>query len=119
VIFLNSIPVKDLPAIYQGAELFIYPSLFEGFGIPILESLQSKVPVITSKSGCFQEVGGKSSIYVDPHNVDEIFNAIKKILFDPGLQAEMKEKGYLHAQKFSNSIISQQIMELYNEISNG
>jgi glycosyltransferase involved in cell wall biosynthesis len=116
IIFLNSIPVENLPAMYQGASLFTYPSIFEGFGIPILEALQSKVPVITSKGGCFHEVGGTSSVYIDPENVEEIIDAIKKILSDSALQVEMKEKGFQHAHKFSNTIISQQIMDLYQEI---
>ena len=115
-IFLKAIPLEDLPVIYQSARLFIYPSVFEGFGIPILEALQSNTPVITSKGGCFEEVGGKYSIYVDPMNVDEMIEAIKKVLSDKNLQNKMKSEGYKHAQQFSNSLIAEKIMALYKSI---
>ncbi len=115
-IFLRAVPFEDLPAIYQGAQIFIYPSIFEGFGIPILEALQSGVPVITSKGGCFEEVGGKAAHYVDPMSVDEIIHAIKKIGEDSELRKEMIEKGKSQAKKFSNSLIAQQIMNTYLEV---
>ncbi|MBN2520256.1 MAG: glycosyltransferase family 4 protein [Bacteroidales bacterium] len=115
-IFLQAVPLEDLPVIYQSATLFIYPSVFEGFGIPILEALQSKTPVITSKGGCFEEVGGKGSLYIDPMSVDEIINAIKKLLSDTKLREKMKEEGFLHAQSFTNSIIAKQVMNLYQSI---
>jgi glycosyltransferase involved in cell wall biosynthesis len=118
IIFLQNVNMEELAAIYQNAALFIYPSIFEGFGIPILEALWSKVPVITSKGGCFEEVGGASSIYIDPLNVDEIANAIVNVLSDKTLSLLMSEKGYLHAQKFSNQVIARQVMELYNEVVN-
>lgn len=115
-IFLQDVPLEDLPAIYQSSEMFIYPSVFEGFGIPVLEALQSKVPVITSKGGCFNEVGGDNSIYVDPMNVDEIIEAIGMILSDSTLKQNMIEQGYIHAKNFSNSLIASQIMDIYKEI---
>lgn len=116
--FLHSLPSGDLPAIYQGAKLFVYPSLFEGFGIPILEALNSKTPVITSKGGCFGEVGGKHSIYVDPTNAEEMAAAIKKVLSDKDLQKKMKEEGYKHARKFNKEEIAGQMMDLYKTLYN-
>lgn len=115
-IFLKAIPLEDLPAIYQLANLFIYPSVFEGFGIPILEALQSNVPVITSKGGCFEEVGGKHTIYVNPMDVDDMIEAIKKVLSDKTLQNKMKIEGLKHAQQFSNSLIAEKIMALYKSL---
>jgi len=115
---LHNILMDDLPAIYQNARLFIYPSIFEGFGIPILEALWSKVPVITAKGGCFDEVGGPSTLYVDPLNVDELGEAIIRVLSDKNLSNTMVENGYVHAQKFSNMIIAQQVMDLYQEVVN-
>jgi glycosyltransferase involved in cell wall biosynthesis len=91
VYFLGQVSGEDLPALYQGAELFIYPSLFEGFGIPILEALNSGVPVITSRDGCFPEAGGPGSVYVDMQKPEELAAAIKQILDDKSLQAHMPE----------------------------
>ena len=116
VIFLNEVPVSDLPGIYQMAKLFIYPSVFEGFGIPILEALYSEVPVITSKGGCFSEAGGKYTCYVNPKNEEEIGEAIIKILNDNGMQQKMKIEGRKHALRFSGDNVANQVMELYKDL---
>jgi len=114
IYFLKEVPVQDLPGIYQMASLFIYPSLFEGFGIPVLEALNSGTPVITSTGGCFRETGGPGSIYVEPFDVKAIAAAIEKILNDPLVHSDMVKKGLEHASKFSNEIMAQQTMKLYN-----
>jgi len=116
---LHNIPQSDLPAIYQNASIFIYPSIFEGFGIPILEALWSKVPVITSKGGCFNEVGGNSSKYIDPNNVDEITYSIKELLTDSSLCRTMIENGYRHAQQFTAGKNALDIMNVYTRLING
>ena len=100
IIFCDIVQNQDLPGIYQLADLFVYPSIFEGFGIPILEALYSRVPVITSKGSCFAEAGGDYTIYVDPNNVEEMAAAIKKVLFDRDLQEKMITEGYRHARNF-------------------
>ena len=116
IYFLENVPSEDLPALYQGAEVFIYPSTFEGFGIPILEALSSGTPVITSKGGCFPEAGGESTLYIDPDHPGEISAAILKILDDSGLRKSMSEKGSQHAEKFSNDIIAGGIMDVYKKL---
>ncbi len=116
IYFKDEVSIEDLPAIYQLADLFIYPSVFEGFGIPILEALYSKVPVITSKGGCFSEVGGASTVYVDPTDIGEISEAIKYISSRKELQEEMIEKGYLHARKFSSTATAQSTMNIYKQL---
>ena len=118
VIFLKEVPVKDLPGIYQMAKVFIYPSIFEGFGIPILEALYSKVPVVTSIGGCFSEAGGPFSKYIDPKNTEELGEAIRRILEDTDLQQQMKNEGYRHALKFSGENVSEQVMKVYNDLLN-
>ena len=118
VIFLKEVPVTDLPGIYQMAKVFIYPSIFEGFGIPILEALYSKVPVVTSTGGCFSEAGGPFSQYVDPKNTEELGEAVRRILEDSELQQQMKNEGYRHALKFSGENVAQQVMKLYNDLLN-
>jgi glycosyltransferase involved in cell wall biosynthesis len=117
--FLNEISVEDLPAMYQMAELFIYPSVFEGFGIPILEALYSRVPVITSQGGCFREAGGPSSVYVNPSDPEEISEAIQYIINREKLQAEMKEIGYRHALQFSDENIARDLMNIYEKLVYG
>lgn len=114
VIFLNNVPDKFLPAMYQMASLFIYPSVFEGFGIPILEALNSGVPVITTQGGCFSEPGGKHSCYIDPDNIDAIAEAIDKVLNDNELQNKMITAGYKHALKFREENLSKRLMEVYS-----
>ena len=116
VIFLHNVPTDDLPAFYQNAKLFVYPSLFEGFGIPILEALTSKTPVITSRGGCFAEAGGKSSIYIDPENIDELADAIKQTLNDSTLRDNMIIDGFVHAQQFRQDKIASNIMSVYEKL---
>jgi len=119
VSFLKGISNKELAMLYQGAALFIYPSLFEGFGIPIIEALYSGTPVITSKGGCFGEAGGQGSLYVEPQNEEELKNAIVKVLSDDNLSKEMIQKGKVHLRKFSDEYIADRYMDLYSSLIAG
>ncbi len=116
IYFCYSVKNDDLPAIYQLASLFVYPSFFEGFGIPILESLFSKTPVITSKGGCFPEAGGESSLYVDPYNVEELIEAIKKVLNNTALANKMINDGFQHAQNFTSEKAARNVMQVYYKL---
>ncbi len=113
VIFLENINNNELPVIYQKAKMFIFPSFFEGFGIPIIEALTSKTPVITTKGGCFPEAGGPDSIYIDPVNENELAEKINTLLNSDSLCKQIAEKGFLYAQKFHPKIVTAQVMELY------
>lgn len=115
VLFLENVTNEELPIIYQKASVFIYPSIFEGFGIPILEALISKTPVITTKSGCFPEAGGPNSIYIDPLNEVMLAQKINEILVSESLKKEMSEKGFIYAEKFHKVKIAQQLMDLYSK----
>ncbi len=116
VYFLHNVPTEELPAFYQMAKVFIYPSIFEGFGIPILEALVSHTPVITSKGGCFAEAGGKSSIYVDPQNPKEIGLAIKEVLDNNHLRENMIFDGFIHAQEFRREKVAQNLIRVYEKL---
>jgi glycosyltransferase involved in cell wall biosynthesis len=116
VYFLHDIPTGDLPAIYQTASVFIYPSIFEGFGIPILEAMNSGTPVITNKYGCFGEAGGDAAIYINPNYPEEIGKAVNQVLNDEQKSREMTEKGYKHVEKFRQDIITAKLMELYKSL---
>ncbi|PIK16305.1 glycosyltransferase family 1 protein [Halobacteriovorax sp. JY17] len=110
---LDDVINDDIPAIFQLAKLFVFPSFYEGFGIPIIEALFSKTPVITSVGGCFPESGGPATRYVDPYSVKEISNAMLEILKDENLQREMAQKGHEFVQKFDWRNTSNDLMNLY------
>jgi glycosyltransferase involved in cell wall biosynthesis len=115
VIFLHKVPFGDLPALYQGSSLFLYPSLFEGFGIPIVEALQSRVPVISSTGSCFSEAGGHHTLYADPASPSELASQIARVLEDDELRSEMIEKGQQHAERFRPQRIAAELMEIYRQ----
>lgn len=114
--FLHHVDFVDLPAIYQMSRLMVYPSLIEGFGIPILEGLSSHTPVITTQGGVFGETGGDACYYVDPHSVQEMQTAIDKVLFDDTLRASMIQKGKMHIQHFTEPIIAQHLIDIYQSV---
>lgn len=126
IIFLSDNPItkstasfqnaSDFPAIYQQAKAMIYPSYFEGFGIPVLEALWSRTPVITSNISCLPEAGGEGAFYVNPSKPEEIAEQMKKILSDKELVDKQIEKGWQHAQKFSNFQTASTVMELYKAL---
>ncbi|QNL47725.1 glycosyltransferase family 4 protein [Olivibacter sp. SDN3] len=116
VIFLHNVPFEDLPAIYQMAAIFIYPSRFEGFGIPIIEALHSKVPVIAATGSCLEESGGPNSIYVNPDNSAELANAIQNVLADPESRQKQIDSGVLFAEKFNPDRLASQLMNLYKSV---
>lgn len=113
---MHNIPFSDLPAIYQSAEIFAYPSYFEGFGIPIIEALHSGVPVIAATGSCLEEAGGPDSIYVNPNNVDETIQAFREILSNPSKKKLMIEKGKEFVKRFAAQNQAIQIINIYNNI---
>lgn len=108
--FLDQVQVSDLPAIYQGSQAFIYPSSYEGFGIPILEALNSGIPVITATGGCLEETAGEGGVLIDPDNTEEMADAINRVLGDSALKDRLIREGGAHALKFREE---QTIPELY------
>jgi glycosyltransferase involved in cell wall biosynthesis len=110
---LNNYVLRDF---YQLSDLFVYPSVYEGFGIPVLEALASKTPVITSKGGCFAEAGGPATFYVNPGNSLELADAIKKVLNDTGLRKKMIEEGYHHALGFNQTTVAENVMNIYKKV---
>lgn len=118
VIFLSNVPNEDLPALYQSSKSFIFPSFFEGFGIPIIEALFSGTPVITSKGSCFPESGGPGSIYIDPNSIDELVTAIDSVSFDEDLRRNMISTGIEYVQKFKIENTTNDIMSIYEQLLN-
>lgn len=113
---LENIPTDDLPGIYQGADLFVFPSFFEGFGIPIVEALFSSVPVITSHGSCFPESGGPDSIYTDPNKVEELTEAIDFVLGNPEKAAEMRLRGREFVEKFHLKNTTKNLQDFYYSV---
>lgn len=107
---------EDLPAIYQLAMALIYPSFFEGFGIPVLEALWSRVPVITSNVSSLPEVGGDAVYYVNPQSAEEIAEGMKKISNDQLFANDLKERGLLQAKKFSAENCAAAVMNVYKSL---
>jgi glycosyltransferase involved in cell wall biosynthesis len=93
----------------------IYPSLFEGFGIPIVEALFSGTPVVTTRGGCFGEAGGPGSAYVDPHDACELREVLARLLEDDGARARMREEGLRHAARFSDEAIADGLFAAYED----
>lgn len=113
VIFLKDVSNFDLPIIYRKAQIFILPSISEGFGIPLIEALTSKVPVITTEGGCFPEAAGPDSIYINPKDELVMAEKINYLLKAESMRLQMAKKGFEYAQKFHPSTITQQLMALY------
>ena len=114
--FLHDISSFELPYIYKRASILIYPSFFEGFGLPIIEALSSRTPVITSNVSCFKETAGDGALYIDPDNMEAMSNAIQCIINDKSLRNQLVNAGYQHIQQFNHRLIAQQIMELYQSL---
>ena len=106
----------DLPAIYSEASAFVYPSRFEGFGIPILEALCVGIPVIAATGSCLEETGGADSLYVNPDDAEAMGNALKNILSDSELRAKMISAGSLHAGNFTEEKVATGLMNVYREL---
>jgi glycosyltransferase involved in cell wall biosynthesis len=104
--FLKNVSMSELASIYQLADLFVYPSIFEGFGIPIIEALFSKTPVISSTGSCFAEAGGEYSWYVEPGNSSELKLAILELWNSNETRREMANRGYEHAQQFRDENVA-------------
>ncbi len=111
--FLQNVPFNDFPNIYQGAQVFIYPSLFEGFGIPLIEAIESNVPVITSTGSCFREAAGPDSIYVDPTDEHELASQILNVLVNHQLREKMIASSKLFIEQFNPEIIARKLNRLY------
>ena len=126
IIFLSENPLakvassflkaEDFPAIYQSAIAMIYPSFFEGFGIPVLEALWSRLPVITSNVSCLPEAGGDGAYYVDPNSSEEIAEGMKTIFADGSFTEALKEKGWQHAQNFTQQKCAADVMRVYESL---
>ena len=115
---LSGVTFDDLPAVYQQALAFVYPSRFEGFGIPIVEALHSGVPVVAATGSCLEEAGGPDSAYVDPDDEQGMADALNSILTDSGKRLDMITKGKEYVARFSEEKHAALLNKLYVRIAN-
>ncbi|MGN5954953.1 glycosyltransferase family 4 protein [Sphingobacterium lactis] len=114
--FLEGFCMEELATIYSMASIFLYPSRFEGFGIPIIEALYSETPVITNKSGVFPEAAGPDSVYISPESTTEIKDAILSLWNDEAKRKAMAKAGIQYAQRFNDDQIAEQLMNCYRSL---
>jgi glycosyltransferase involved in cell wall biosynthesis len=112
---IGVVPGDDLPALYSGAEALVYPSLIEGFGLPVLEAMRCATPVLTSHTSSLPEVGGDAVLYVDPRRPDEIAAGLHRLASQPELRAELVARGRGRAALFSWARTADQTLRIYKE----
>lgn len=114
--FLNYVNEDDLVGLYNGGDLLVFPSLYEGFGLPILEAMKCGMPVLTSNLSSMPEVAADAAYYVDPYREGEIESGIEAILSNRQLQEKLRAKGLIQAQKFSWKKVAEQTIAVYEEL---
>lgn len=117
VVLTGYVPQTDLPALYSGTICFVYPSYFEGFGLPPLEAMKCGAPVIVGNKTSLPEVVGQAALTVDPYDVGAIAGAIKQVLDDPSLRKELIDKGKKRAEEFDWRDTARRTLAVYEEVA--
>jgi len=118
VIFTGFIDDKEKEHLMKGAKIFIYPSFYEGFGLPVLESISFGVPTITSNSSSMPEIAGSAALLIDPNRPDEIYSSISKLVSDKELYASLQKKGIEQASRFTWEKAASETIEVYSSLLN-
>jgi glycosyltransferase involved in cell wall biosynthesis len=114
--FTGYVPAADLPVLYNAATVAALPSVYEGFGLPMLEAMACGTPVVSSSASCLPEIGGDAACYFDPYSVEEMANAIRDVWADTDLQAEMRHRGLAQASRFSWARAAEETLAVYQKI---
>jgi glycosyltransferase involved in cell wall biosynthesis len=114
--FIGYVEENDLPVVYSLAEVFVYPSLYEGFGLPVLEAMQCGVPVLTSTVSSLPEVAGDAALLVTPTEVDDISQGLRRLLENADLRAEVRARGYQRAREFSWERCARETLAVYKNV---
>jgi glycosyltransferase involved in cell wall biosynthesis len=115
--FLGFVPIEVLRIFYDAAKVFIFPSLYEGFGLPPLEAMSHGTPVITSNTSSLPEVVGNAAVLVNPENVFEIQRALQRVLLDQGLREKLKARGDEQTRKFSWDTSVGRMLQIFQEVA--
>ena len=115
--FLGFVPIDVLRIFYDAAKVFVFPSLYEGFGLPPLEAMSHGTPVVTSNTSSLPEVVDTAAVLVNPENVFEIMRALHRILVDQPLRERLKQRGYEQVQRFSWEASVHRIVQVYAEVA--
>jgi glycosyltransferase involved in cell wall biosynthesis len=117
--FLGFVPIEVLRVFYDAAKVFVFPSLYEGFGLPPLEAMAHGTPVLASNTSSLPEVVGNAAVMVNPENVFEIMHALHRVLLDQQLREKMKQRGYERVQAFSWDVAARELQAIYKEVAGG
>ena len=115
--FLGFVPIEVLRIFYDAAKVFVFPSLYEGFGLPPLEAMAHGTPVLTSNTSSIPEVVGNAAVLVNPENVFEMMRALQRVLLDANLREKMRLRGYEQVKKFSWDRSAAEVLAGYEEIA--
>jgi glycosyltransferase involved in cell wall biosynthesis len=115
--FMGFVPIEMLRIFYDAAKIFVFPSLYEGFGLPPLEAMAHGTPVVTSNTSSLPEVVGNAAVLVNPENVFEIMRALHRLLLDQGLREKIKQRSYEQAKKFSWETSARRTFEVYRKVA--
>jgi glycosyltransferase involved in cell wall biosynthesis len=116
VFFLHGVPDEHLPALYAQAEAFVYPSLYEGFGIPIIEAISSGLPVVACTGSCLEEAGGPDSLYVAPDDAEGLAAAIRQVLKGTPGRENRIEHSRDYIRRFEGNDVTSQVLDLYRSL---
>ncbi|MDO4948622.1 MAG: glycosyltransferase family 1 protein [Bacteroidales bacterium] len=116
ILILSDLPFSDLPAIYQMAEVFVYPSRYEGFGIPIIEAIHSGIPVVAAKGSCLEEAGGPDSMYVDPDDADALARCILANLQHTPEREQRIVKSRQYVARFDEQNLADEVLKVYESL---
>ena len=117
VIFPGFVPDADLPAVYAGAQALAFPSEFEGFGLPVLEAMACGTPVVCSNTSSLPEVTGDAALLVDPLDVDALTEALRRVLSEPSLAADLRARGLAQAARFSWARAAEETLAVYRRLT--
>lgn len=115
-VLTDFVPQKDLVALHNAAELFLYPSLYEGFGLPVLEAMACGAPVITSTAGSIPEIAGDAALLIEPRDVEALALAIEEVVTDQAFRQELVSRGFEHVKKFSWAKAARELLAVYERV---
>jgi len=115
--FTGYVPFEDLPAIYNLGDFFVFPSLYEGFGLPVVEAMASGLPVLTSNTSSLGEIAGDAAVTIDPTDTDAMIDAIRRLASDPELRRDRSARGHARAKTFSWTQTAREMLAVYHRLA--